>query len=47
MIKANGSFIAFFQRPIAGFLGLVTIAIWIAMIWYFRRAAAEPVATGR
>ena len=26
MIKADGNFIAFFQRPIAGLLGLVTIA---------------------
>ena len=38
MIKANGNFIAFFERPIAGVLGLVTIAIWAAMLWFFWRA---------
>ncbi len=38
MIKADGNFLAFFERPIAGFLGLVTIAIWAAMIWFFWRA---------
>jgi putative tricarboxylic transport membrane protein len=46
MIKANGSFIAFFQRPIAGFLGLLTIAIWIAMIWYFRATARTTTQAG-
>jgi TctA family transporter len=29
MIKSDGSFFAFFERPIAGFLGVATIAIWI------------------
>ena len=28
LIKADGSFLAFFERPIAGGLGLVTIAMW-------------------
>lgn len=28
MIKADGSLLAFFERPIAGVLGVVTIAIW-------------------
>ena len=37
MIKANGNFIAFFERPIAGVLGAVTIGIWIAMIYFMRR----------
>jgi putative tricarboxylic transport membrane protein len=30
MIKANGDPLAFFERPIAAVLGLVTLAIWIA-----------------
>ena len=38
MIKADGNFLAFFERPIAAFLGLATIAIWVAMIWFFWRA---------
>jgi TctA family transporter len=29
MIKSNGHFMAFFDRPIAGTLGAVTLAIWI------------------
>jgi putative tricarboxylic transport membrane protein len=28
MIKADGNFIAFFERPIAGTLGVITIALW-------------------
>ncbi|HET7668843.1 MAG TPA: C4-dicarboxylate ABC transporter permease, partial [Burkholderiales bacterium] len=27
MIKADGSFVAFFERPIAGALGLLTLAV--------------------
>ncbi len=40
MIKADGSFAAFFERPIAAGLGLFTIAIWsIPLIaWAIRRA---------
>ena len=30
MFKANGDPLAFFERPIAAVLGLVTLAIWIA-----------------
>jgi len=30
MIKSDGSFVAFFERPIAGALGVATILIWIA-----------------
>jgi putative tricarboxylic transport membrane protein len=33
MIKSDGAFLVFFQRPIAGVLGIVTIAIWAAMLW--------------
>jgi TctA family transporter len=44
MIKANGNVLAFFERPIAGALGVATIAIWIAMLWFIRRdtAASGP-----
>lgn len=30
MIKANGDAVAFFERPISGVLGIVTIAIWLS-----------------
>jgi TctA family transporter len=33
MIKSDGSFLAFFARPIAGILGVATIAIWLIMLW--------------
>jgi putative tricarboxylic transport membrane protein len=33
MIKSEGSFLAFFARPIAGMLGAATIAIWLIMLW--------------
>jgi TctA family transporter len=32
MIKADGSALAFFERPIAGVLGVATIVIWAAML---------------
>jgi len=40
MIKADGSFLAFFERPIAAGLGLFTIAIWCIplIIWAIGRA---------
>jgi TctA family transporter len=45
MIKSDGSFLAFFARPIAGGLGAVTILVWIAMAWRgFRRFRMEPAA---
>jgi TctA family transporter len=28
LIKADGRLLAFFERPIAGVLGVVTLAIW-------------------
>jgi putative tricarboxylic transport membrane protein len=39
LIKADGHFVAFFNRPIAGALGLVTVAVWVSplMIWWWRR----------
>jgi len=44
MIKADGSFMAFFERPIAAGLGVFTIAIWcvpLILILIRRRAAAS------
>ncbi len=32
MIKADGSYLEFFSRPIAGTLGVVTLAIWLVML---------------
>jgi TctA family transporter len=40
MIKSDGSFLAFFARPIAGTLGVITIALWAFMIW---RGLNRPV----
>jgi putative tricarboxylic transport membrane protein len=34
MIKADGSVLAFFARPIAGALGICTILIWAGMVWF-------------
>ena len=43
MIKANGEFIAFFERPVAAFLGVVTIAIWLAPLFLrWRRRGTSP-----
>lgn len=46
MIKADGSFLAFFERPIAAGLGLFTIAIWCIplIVWAAnrRRGPATP-----
>ena len=40
MIKADGSFLAFFARPIAAVLGVVTILVWTGMLWQGWRARA-------
>ncbi len=40
MIKADGSFVAFFQRPIAATLGVITIVLWVGMLWRNRPALA-------
>src|SRR5512134_412359 len=40
MIKAEGNWLAFFDRPIAGALGVVTLLVWfspLAMRWWRRR----------
>ena len=43
MIKSDGAFLVFFQRPIAGILGAVTLAIWAMMLWraFQRRTLAK------
>jgi putative tricarboxylic transport membrane protein len=33
MIKADGRWLGFFERPIAGTLGAMTIALWTWMLW--------------
>jgi TctA family transporter len=46
MIKADGAFMAFFQRPIAGTLGVLTALLWAGMIWHsWRRRPPEAPAT--
>jgi putative tricarboxylic transport membrane protein len=37
MIKADGSFLVFFQRPIAGTLGALTALLWVFMMWQTMR----------
>ena len=38
MIRNDGNLLAFFERPIAAFLGIVTILIWLSpLILRFRR----------
>lgn len=39
LVKADGSFIAFFQRPIAGALGAMTLMIWL---WPLLRRLRKP-----
>lgn len=45
MIKAEGNPLFFFERPIAAVLGVVTLAIWVTMIWrgITARPKAKPV----
>ena len=51
MIKSDGSFLAFFARPIAGGLGAVTLLVWAAMAWRgfrrFRVAGAPELTAGK
>jgi TctA family transporter len=43
MIKANGEFIAFFERPASAILGAVTIAIWLTPLFVrWRRRGLSP-----
>jgi TctA family transporter len=45
MIKADGNLLAFFFRPIAATLGVMTISLWIFMIW--RGTAARRPSSAR
>lgn len=42
MIKSDGGILAFFDRPLAGTFGVITLLIWLAPIalWLWRRRAA-------
>lgn len=46
LVKADGNLLAFFERPIAGALGAVTILIWTAPLWRraLRRRTTEQLA---
>ena len=45
MIKSNGNPVAFFERPVAAFLGVVTLAIWLTPLFLkWRRRALSPAA---
>jgi len=37
MLKTDGAILGFFQRPIAGGLGIATLAVWGAILWYTLR----------
>ena len=43
LIKADGSLLAFFTRPIAGVLGVATLVVWGWMAWSALRSA-DPAA---
>lgn len=34
MIKSDGAVLAFFERPIAGTLGIMTLVLWAGMLWH-------------
>ncbi|MFM7847451.1 MAG: tripartite tricarboxylate transporter permease [Rubrivivax sp.] len=40
LVKADGQFLAFFERPIAGALGVMTLLIWLVPLW--RRLRSRP-----
>ena len=40
LVKADGQFLTFFERPIAGVLGVMTLLIWLVPLW--RRGRARP-----
>jgi putative tricarboxylic transport membrane protein len=43
MIKSDGAFLVFFERPIAGTLGALTILIWAGMAWHSWKARSRAV----
>lgn len=38
LVKADGQFLAFFERPIAGTLGALTLLIWLVPLWRMVRS---------
>ncbi len=42
LVKADGQFLAFFERPIAGVLGVMTVLIWLVPLW--RLVKGRPAA---
>jgi TctA family transporter len=40
LVKADGQFLAFFERPIAGALGVLTLLIWLVPLWRARARRA-------
>jgi putative tricarboxylic transport membrane protein len=47
MIKADGNLLGFFSRPIAGVLGVMTLAVWAYMLWRSRTAKPGRLAESR
>ena len=45
MIKSDGDFIGFFERPIAGTLGVVTLLVWLTPVafWIYRSQKKKAV----
>jgi TctA family transporter len=43
MIKADGSVMAFFERPIAAGLGVFTMLVWLSPLVINRRSRADGV----
>ena len=46
MIKAEGNWLAFFERPIAGGLGVLTLVVWLSPLvlsWWRARRRVQPV----
>jgi putative tricarboxylic transport membrane protein len=33
LVKADGNFLVFFERPIAGTLGVLTLLVWLLPVW--------------
>jgi TctA family transporter len=48
MIKSDGYLLGFFSRPIAATLGIITVVVWVGMLWHSwrnRNAVATAPAT--
>ena len=44
MIKSDGALLAFFERPIAGVLGVATLLVWATMLWRGINRSTVPIA---